>query len=314
MSFNSNIQPGTFLLLLGPLLVGITFIWAGFVKGVAPHVFSQHLSRLGNMPRLLLRYGAVAVAGFESAWGAALVLGVFPRTVLPVTAALLVGLTAISWWGVKSGRTTDCGCYGGYVVPSLAQSLALNAIFIALTLVPWIAGADAPTPTWKIMAAVVVGIAASALGAASQWFLATHGRFMIDMSPLKVGRAWSTRWGAGIQSDGRDQMVSYLGPDCPHCKQWVRVLNTMEQSPGLPRVVGVVAASKETLDAFVKSADIRFPVNTIPQTLMSRLVWGVPTTVLVSDGRIKDQWGGHMPPEFFARFRDAFFPPTASGQ
>jgi hypothetical protein len=255
----------------------------------------------------------VLAAGLESAWGAALILGVAPALILPATAVLLAFFTAISWWGVKSGKTTDCGCYGGYVVPSIAQSVALNAALAALVIAAWLAVPQSmETPLWKMIFISVVGLAAGTLAHVSQRFLATHGRFMIDMSPLKVGRRWRSSWGAAAPNgDVRELLVSYLGPDCPHCKKWVRVLNAMQQTPHLPRVAGVVATSHGVLEDFVVTSGIRFPITTISQTLMNRLVWGVPTTVLVSAGRIQQQWSGNMPPDFYGRFRHAFFPTDA---
>ena len=82
----------------------------------------------------------------------------------------------------------------------------------------------------------------------------------------------------------------------------------MQQTPDLPRVAGVVATTSDALENFVETSGIRFPITTISQTLMNRLVWGVPTTVLVSGGRIQKQWSGNMPPDFYDRFRHAFFP------
>jgi len=305
----STLQPLGILVAAGPLIVGATFLWAGAIKAVAPHVFQAHVRSLGWIPARQLAGSVIVATALEAGWGMALILGVAPRVVLPVTAVALVILTIVSWWGVRSGRTTDCGCYGGYVVPSLAQSVALNAALIAITLVAWMAPATAgPAPAWKLLAAIATGGIAGAFAAASLRFLEKNGRFLVDMSPLKPGRAWHNRWGATIPDDGTEHMVSYLGPDCPHCRQWVRVLNAIGQSPGLPQVVGIVAASSQTLDRFVEIAGIRFPMKIIPQSLMSRLVWGVPTTVLVSGGKIQDQWSGQMPPEFFQRFRDAFFP------
>jgi hypothetical protein len=316
MTSAPDFRAGAAWIALGPWLVGATFLWAGGIKAVAPHVFREHLSRLGWVPNRFIQYLVPATAGLETAWGMALILGVASAVVLPATAALLVALTAMSWWGVRSGRTTDCGCYGGYVVPSIAQSVMLNGAFIALVILAWLIGPPAgptagPTADWKLFVMGAAGIGFAGLAAASQQFLRKHGRMMIDTSPLRVGRRWSKRWGAGIPDDGREMLVSYLGPDCPYCKQWVRVLNAMDQSPGLPRVTGIVAASQEKLETFIQNSGIRFPMVTIPQTLMSRLVWGVPTTVLVSSGVIKKQWGGHMPPEFFNRFREAFFPLAA---
>jgi hypothetical protein len=304
----SNLSPLVILATAGPWIVGATFVWAGFVKAVSPHVFEQHLYKLGWLPQRHVPHFVTLAAALEAGWGAGLVLGVAPAVVLPVTAIVLVALTTISWWGVRSGRTTDCGCYGGYVVPSLAQSIVLNATFVALITIAWLTQPATATPPWKLLAALAIALVAGTLAAASARFLRKNGRFMMDLSPLKIGRAWRARWGATIPDDNDEHIVSFLGPDCPHCKQWVRVLNVIDKVPGLPRVMGVISASGDKLDEFVTTSGIQFPMHTIPETLMSRLVWGVPTTVLVANGKIQNQWSGQMSPEFFQRFRDVFFP------
>ncbi|HYN80873.1 MAG TPA: MauE/DoxX family redox-associated membrane protein [Gemmatimonadaceae bacterium] len=308
MIVSGEMLSGVSWLVLGPWVVGAVFLWGGAIKAIAPHVFAAHLTRLGWIPRRLVQRAVLAAAAFEGALGVALILRVAPAVVLPATVVLLVALTAVSWWGVKSGQTTDCGCYGGYVVPSMSQSIALNAALAALALSAWIFLPPSPeTLPWKFVAAAAVAVGLGAFAFASQQTLRRHGRFMIDMSPLKVGRRWRSAWGA-VPEDETEFLVSFLGPDCPYCKQWVRVLNAIQPTPGLPRVAGVVATSRERLETFVEAAGIRFPITTIPQTLMNRLVWSVPTTVLVTGGRIQKQWRGNMPPEFFHRFRQAFFP------
>jgi hypothetical protein len=300
----------------GPWIVGATFVWASGIKAIAPHVFQEHLSKLGWIPPRLLGNSVVAAAGLEAGWGTALILGVAPAILLPATAVLLAAFTAVSWWGVKSGRTTDCGCYGGFVVPSIGQSVLLNGGFAALALVAWLVAPPlSGTAPWKLVVTGAIAAAFTGVALASQRFLHKHGRLMVDTSPLKVGRRWHSRWGVKVPDDGRELLVSYLGPDCPYCKQWVRVLNAMDQAEGLPRVMGIVATSKEKLETFIETSGIRFPVTTIPQTLMSRLVWGVPTTALVASGMIEKTWGGQMPPDFFHRFRKTFFPlPDAPAQ
>jgi hypothetical protein len=300
-------------LVVGPWIVGATFVWAGAIKAVAPHVFSAYLSQLGWIPARLNAHAVIAAAGLETAWGLALILGVAPAFVLPATVALLAILTGVSWWGVRTGKTTDCGCYGGYVVPSMAQSIALNGALAALTIAAWLVlRGSLDTPGWKLVVTGIAGVGVGGFAAISQSFLAKRGSLMIDMSPLKTGRRWRSRWGASPRTDAKELLVSYLGPDCPHCKKWVQVLNAMQQTSDLPDVAGVVATSNEQLESFVETSGIRFPITTIPQSLMNRLVWGVPTTVLISEGRIQDRWSGNMPPDFYRRFKLAFFPSDGS--
>src|SRR5688572_6953582 len=184
-------------LMVGPWIVGAVFLWGGAIKAIAPHVFSAHLTRLGWIPRRLVQHAVVATAAFEGALGIALILRVAPVVVLPATAVLLVALTAVSWWGVRSGKTTDCGCYGGYVVPSMAQSIALNSALAALALSAWIfLPRPLDTSPWQVVAAGAVAVVFGAFAAASQQIRRKDGRFMLDMSPLKVGRRWHSRWGA----------------------------------------------------------------------------------------------------------------------
>jgi hypothetical protein len=103
-------------------------------------------------------------------------------------------------------------------------------------------------------------------------------------------------------------LISFLGPDCPYCKQWVKVANAIAQSSSLPSPFGVVAASREAVDGFIKDHGIRFPLGVISPSLMTRLARAVPTTALVVSGVITEIWVGQMPPEFVGRFRRAFFP------
>src|SRR5437764_13725852 len=96
----SNLNAPAILATAGPLIVGATFLWAGFVKAISPHVFEQHLYKLGWLPQRQVPNFVTLAAALEAGWGAALILGVGATLVLPITAIALVALTGISWWGV----------------------------------------------------------------------------------------------------------------------------------------------------------------------------------------------------------------------
>src|SRR5699024_1622857 len=111
--------------------------------------------------------------------------------------------------------------------------------------------------------------------------------------PLKPGNRWRSAWAGGANSVGRRELlIAYLGPDCPFCHQWVRVLNIVHGASALPGVVGVVGAGDETRQAFVQEHGIQFPVVSIRRSRMDHLVSAVPTTVLVEGGIIKTKWVG----------------------
>lgn len=298
---------------LGPRLVGATFIWAGAIKAYAPHNFRTHLNSLGWIPRNLAEPAVTAAAGLEVAWGIALLTGIAPAFFYPATVGLLIALTFISWWGVHTGKAEDCGCYGGYIQPSIGQSAGLNGLFAALCII----ASFATIPTtgaalWQGALIGVGGIVAAAVAEYALRFERKTGQVKFQKSPLQVGNRWRDSWADGLTSRIEGEMlVAFLGPNCPYCTQFVKVANVIVQSPELPRVVGVVAASNEKASEYIKDNRINFPVARVSQSLMNRLARAVPTAVVVDRGKIQNMWIGNMPPTFVDRFRDAFFPNAA---
>jgi uncharacterized membrane protein YphA (DoxX/SURF4 family) len=299
---------------LAARVVGIVFVWTGAIKAIAPHTFRQHLGRLGWVPRQILAATVSATAFLEVGLGTALVLGVAPRFTLPATLAILLVLSVVSWWGVKSGKTDDCGCYGGYIQPSIAQSLGLNSVFALVVLSAWLAvPRDQGTILWQLMAVALAAVAATGISALAQRHEMREGKYLFQTNPLKIGARWRKPWAASaVDAAESEVIVCFLGPDCPYCIQWVRFLNAMHKSPQLPRVIGVVAATDEREHRFVQERGIDFPLVHISPSLMARLSPAVPTTVRIEFGTIADIWTGAMPPALYGRFREAFFPNAAS--
>ena len=240
----------------------------------------------------------------------ALLVGAVPRMIYPVTIATLLALSVVSWWGVRSGKTIDCGCYGGYVQPSIGQSLALNGLYVTLVILGWLRlEGSRGFASWQLAIPIATVIVVGLFTEVAQRHAVKTGRPLFDLNPLKAGKRWRHSWAGGLTSKLEGEvLVAFLGPDCPYCGQFVKVGNAMVQSPKLPQVVGVVGSSKERLEAFKLEKGIRFPVAGISQSVVSRLANAVPTAVLVESGRIKRVWIGNMPPDFVDRFKEAFFP------
>jgi methylamine utilization protein MauE len=68
---------------------------------------------------------------------------------LPETVVLLAILTAFTSYSISSGRVTDCGCYGGMIVPSMPQTLAINGVMIARVASAIVWG------TWQLLSYIV---------------------------------------------------------------------------------------------------------------------------------------------------------------
>ena len=297
-------------------VVGLVFLWTAGIKAVAPHTFSKHLATLNLVPRHRLSSAVTAAAALEAAWGIVLIGGVFPSLSLPFSILVLVVLSGISVWGVTSGRVEDCGCYGGFIIPSIRQSLAINASLIGLVGLSMYLTRSGSGWAWPgVIAAAAGGIGFGALAEYAQRYDRKHGRPRFTPSPLVKNAPWNHAWANGkTRGLSGEVLISFLGVDCPFCQQWVRIANAMLEAPAMPAVLGVVSATAPEREKFIEDNSVRFPIANIPQSLMVRLAGAVPTTVLVEDGRIKDLWVGSPPPDFARRFIRAFFADPAETQ
>ncbi len=300
---------------LGAPLVGAILLWAAVIKAGNPGPFMTHLGRMGVVDRSRLYPLAVVLLGVEGAWGAALLIGLQPEMLLPATLVLLAALTGLTFWSTSTGRTEDCGCYGGQVDLTPAQSMALNGLYALLIATAWLtlepSGALAP---WEVALAVGAGLGTAGLTMVAQRHQRLHREPLLGRSPLREGRRWKKGWAAGAvdPSDDGEVLVVYLGPTCPHCHRWGRILNVVDEVAGLPGVVGVVRASEEERKDFAETHGFRFPMVTLTRGRMARLVSGVPTSVLVEGGVIRKVWVGSIPEEEFQdRVKRALFPSHA---
>jgi hypothetical protein len=296
---------------LGAIIVGIVLVATSLMKVAAPFSFYRHVARLGLKIGVPLRIVVPFAIGFEGAWGTALLIGLAPHFTLPMTALGLMLLTGLTWWSIRSGKTEDCGCYGGFITPSIAQSVALNGLYFVLVALAWASlPPESVFPMWKVGTVILAGIL---IGGTAEYALGSEFRTGVPLftpSPLKVGQRWRRRWaGSATLMPGMPQILSYLGPDCPYCQRWVRALNIIHESPDLPQVTAILASSQGKIEDFVKETGVRFPIATIPQARMQRLASLVPTTVLVENDVIQDVWGGaQLSEDFSERFKAAFFP------
>jgi hypothetical protein len=290
---------------LGPALVGAVLLVAAVAKAVRPLQFSAHLGRLGLIPaRLLLPATGLALV-LEGVLGAALVVGAYPAVVVPAAAVLLAALTALTYWSTATGRTEDCGCYGTLARLTPRQSIALNAVYLALLAGAWAwSPPPAPTPLWKPVVSVGAGLLVGALAALAYAYERRKRRPLVDLSPLRPGRAWRPEWGGSAEGVEHGRvLVVYLRPSCSHCHRWIQVLNVAHTRPDLYRIVGVMSAGPGAGGEALP--DLRFPVYPLASARFDRLIWGTPTGIVVEDGVIRERWRGRLPPAFLDRLRRA---------
>ena len=58
---------------------------------------------------------AVFMVVLEVVLGVLLFLGIFKRSVIPITAAMLVFFTFLTGYTAQTGEPSDCGCFGDFI-------------------------------------------------------------------------------------------------------------------------------------------------------------------------------------------------------
>jgi len=301
------------LAFLGPYIVGGVLFFAGLAKAIDPRHFARHLQDLHMISPLLLVSTTLMLISMQCSLGAALMLSLWPRWLLPTTILSLLVFMVLGYWGMATGRTADCGCYNGALTFSPLQSLLLDIGYIALLLLSWRWTVTINKPNlWKIAIVPAVGIGAGLLTHASFRYSAKHHRPLLELSPLKAGRHWNLHWlqgDAALSAATGKKIIVFLGTNCHYCRRWIKVLNVVHGLKDQPDVIGVVFLHKEDLVEYVNRESIRFPVVTAKPWVMARLARNfTPTAVVVENGTIREKWVGSMPKPFVDRLRATMIP------
>ena len=281
---------------LATLIVGLVFLVTGIVKALSSEKFNDHILQYRIFSPQVAKPIATAFIGIECALGSALVLHEFPEWLVPGTAILLVLLSAITFWSTSTGRTEDCGCYGGLAIITPTQSILLNLGYISLMgLAFYYPVENYETAPWQWVGSLVLLALFSLLAYQSQQ------NPLVDLSYLKTGKQWKKSWLKNSPQDLKNgnHFLVFLGPECPYCKQWVPLLNIMNANPDLPNVMGLMTLNESEIKAFQEKYLVHFPIVTMNKVLFKYMVDGVPTAALIKDGKIDTISMGQMPQEYF---------------
>jgi hypothetical protein len=281
-------------------IVGVVFLLTGVIKALSSEKFITTVFRYGLLPVQAVGAVAVTFIGLECSLGIALILHAFPDWLVPGTIVLIVILSVLTTWAVSTGRSEDCGCYGGLLVITPQNSMLLNLGYILVLDSAWfypVQNYQTETGQW------VAALLALPIFGLMGWQSKTKP--LVDLSRLKAGKLWKTQW---LKHDEQNlqqgsHFVVFLSKDCPYCKRWVPLLNVMNTQQDFPDVIGVLAMSLEEITAFQAEHLVRFPLAQMDKLLFGYMVDGVPVAVLVKDGSIENKWSGEIPKEYFDRIK-----------
>jgi thioredoxin-related protein len=295
---------------ISTFIVGLVFLITGLAKSLSSKTFVVHISKYaGHIPMFrlasfqIVQQTAYIFIGLECALGAGLILHLFSQWIIPCSIFLLLSLSLLTIWAtIISNITEDCGCYGGLLVVTPVQSIVLNMLYVLLLCLAQIySRLDYQASIWQYALFIILFFLGYVLS------IYSFGQPLFDFLQLKSGKDWKSGW---LEEDFKMNQGSYfivfLSKDCPYCKRWTPLLNVMSIQKNLPQVIGVVSLESDQLEAFKTEYLIRFPIFKMKKLLFKNMVDGVPTAVLIKNGKILEKWEGEIPKEFFEEIKQFY--------
>ena len=190
------------------VLLGLTFMFSGVVKGIDPVGTQIKLTDYmyafgmgGTVLESTLLILACLLAGFEILIGAYLVLGAFYRGTSVLALLMMAVFTPLTLYLAIKNPVEDCGCFGDAVILTNWQTFFKNVFLLALAIMvfverKYITAFVTERRQWMITVLVV---------SISVWFMVCNITRLpiLDFRPYKVG----TDLRSGVL-EGKDQRLS----------------------------------------------------------------------------------------------------------
>lgn len=173
-------------------LLGLTFIFSGFVKAVDPlgtvYKIEDYLIAFGGLFNSLVPLAGVAAAAlilFEFVLGVCLLCNVWTKITSWLSLAMMAVMTPLTLYLALTNPVSDCGCFGDAIVLSNWATFWKNVVLLALVIALLFFKKYLPATFQKWMNWVVFG---SAILIAGGIMLHAYLHIpVIDFRPYKVG-------------------------------------------------------------------------------------------------------------------------------
>lgn len=180
------------------IIVGILFIFSGFIKANDPRGLSYKMQeyfdvwRMNDSLRSLMLWldeyaltFSVIIITLEIVVGVALLLGLYRRFFNILLLLLIIFFTFLTGYAVFSGKIKTCGCFGDCIPLTAMQSFIKDFILFVLILI-LLAGEKYILPFFKSAANGLLIIISTVIVLAFQWYTLEHLP-VIDCLPFKKG-------------------------------------------------------------------------------------------------------------------------------
>ncbi len=172
------------------ILLGLTFMFSGFVKGIDPlgstYKFTDYFNAF-HIPWLTSLAFALGIllAASEFIMGVALVFNFFLRITSWFTLVFMIFFTGLTFALALTNPVTDCGCFGDALVITNWQTFYKNIVLIALAIFIFIRRKDYASKNGPLLS-----VAFTAMTMVFYFYLVVYSYNhlpIIDFSPYKVG-------------------------------------------------------------------------------------------------------------------------------
>lgn len=174
------------------ILVGVTFIFSGFVKADDPLGFTYKLHEYFakdalDLPSLDKFSFAIAfsVSIIEMTLGFMMLIGVWKKLTLTLVTLMMIFFTFLTWYTAHYNKVLECGCFGDAIPFTSWQSFWKNVVLMVFIVIIIIGSKHVNPMFTKITERVLTGV--FLVGSiAFSWYCYNYLP-VIDFRPYKVG-------------------------------------------------------------------------------------------------------------------------------
>ena len=172
------------------ILLGLTFIFSGFVKGIDPWGFTYKLTDYFNafhLPWLVnLAFAlSILIVAAEFFLGVAFIFNFYIRVTSWPMLAFMLFFTGLTFVLALTNPVTDCGCFGDALVITNWQTFYKNIVLLALAIFVFV-----QRKNFKSKNGPILSVAFTAMTMVFYFYLVDYSYNhlpIIDFSPYKVG-------------------------------------------------------------------------------------------------------------------------------
>jgi uncharacterized membrane protein YphA (DoxX/SURF4 family) len=172
------------------ILIGVVFIFSGFVKGIDPlgstYKFSDYFTAFGMEQLDPLAFPlAIILSTFEFIVGVALIFNIKTKINSWIVLVFMSFFTLLTLYLAIENPVHDCGCFGDAIIMTNWQTFAKNVVIMVLALIVFIYRNQFVSPFSNAKQYSILGIGIALIVALS--FYCYEHLPIIDFRPYNIG-------------------------------------------------------------------------------------------------------------------------------